>query len=118
MAPARSSSPGRVGQPMFTPGVGRLALPGIMSTVLKSVLMALDCSMAIITGQHRVSLGQRVEQLFEVRLQRGSKLPHPLCDGGQRREGPPGRSGARSCEPQPVAVLPSKAQVNKYNTWG
>lgn len=52
--------------------------------------MAPGCRVAIVRGQPRVSLGQRVGLLFVAEITEPSKLLHPLCGREQRAEGLPG----------------------------
>ena len=51
------------------------------------------CSVAVVTGQPRVSPGQRVGLLLVAEITEPCKLFHPLCGGEQRTEGDPGTVG-------------------------
>lgn len=83
-------SPDRVGWPMFMPDAGRNCERCFEFCPYQ---MAPGCSVAIVTGQPRVSPGQRVGLLFVAEITELCKLFHPQCGGEQRTEGDPGTVG-------------------------
>lgn len=81
--------------------------------------MAPGCSVAIITRQPGVSLGQRVGLLFVAEITDPSKPLHPLWVGGgeQRSRWGALESWGGSCESQPAVFSHQKHKSASMTPW-